>query len=153
MIGKNIRGGFKGAGLVPFDPASVVSKLDVRLRTPTPVEEEAHQAQPWTPKTSKAVLEAQPQSEYLERQMRRHHSNSPESIIEAMKALAKALKATVHEVAILGAEVHDLRQSNESLSRRHKAKRTRLQNRGEMTIGEGRDLIDQMDLDTQVISS
>jgi hypothetical protein len=51
------------------------------------------------------------------------------------------------------AEVHDLRQSNESLSRRHKAKRTRLQNRGEMAIGEGRDLIDQMDLDTQVISS
>jgi hypothetical protein len=33
---KNIQAGFLGAGLVPFDPESVVSKLDVRLRTPTP---------------------------------------------------------------------------------------------------------------------
>jgi hypothetical protein len=38
MTGKNIRGGFKGAGLVPLDPESVISKLDVKLRTPTPVE-------------------------------------------------------------------------------------------------------------------
>jgi hypothetical protein len=38
MTGKNIRGGFKGAGLVPLDPESVISRLDVKLRTPTPVE-------------------------------------------------------------------------------------------------------------------
>jgi hypothetical protein len=28
--------GFRGAGLVPYDPEAVLSKLDVRLRTPTP---------------------------------------------------------------------------------------------------------------------
>jgi hypothetical protein len=33
---KNIQAGFLRAGLVPFDPKSVVSKLDIRLRTPTP---------------------------------------------------------------------------------------------------------------------
>jgi hypothetical protein len=33
---KNIQSGFKEAGIVPFDPESVISKLDVRLRTPTP---------------------------------------------------------------------------------------------------------------------
>ncbi|KAH7463260.1 hypothetical protein FOMA001_g18047 [Fusarium oxysporum f. sp. matthiolae] len=38
---ENIKRGFKGAGLVPFDPEYVISKLDVQLRTPTPVEEEA----------------------------------------------------------------------------------------------------------------
>ncbi|KAG6980848.1 hypothetical protein FocnCong_v007738 [Fusarium oxysporum f. sp. conglutinans] len=53
---KNIKGGFKGAGLVPFDPESVVSKLDVQLRTPTPAEEEAGQAQPWTSKTRRQLL-------------------------------------------------------------------------------------------------
>ncbi|KAJ3455661.1 hypothetical protein MRS44_017143 [Fusarium solani] len=35
---KNVRGGFQGTGLVPLDPESVISKLDVKLRTPTPVE-------------------------------------------------------------------------------------------------------------------
>ena len=36
MTEKNIRGGFTGAGLVPYDPERVLSKLDVQLRTPTP---------------------------------------------------------------------------------------------------------------------
>ena len=30
----NILGGFRGAGLVPFNPEAVVSTLNVRLRTP-----------------------------------------------------------------------------------------------------------------------
>ena len=33
---RNIQGGFAGAGLVPFDPERVLSKLDVKLRTPIP---------------------------------------------------------------------------------------------------------------------
>jgi hypothetical protein len=37
----NIKGGFRGAGLAPFDPEHVISKLDVQLRTPTPHEEAA----------------------------------------------------------------------------------------------------------------
>jgi hypothetical protein len=32
----NVRGGFAGAGLVPYDPDKVISKLDIQLRTPTP---------------------------------------------------------------------------------------------------------------------
>jgi hypothetical protein len=33
---KNARAGFRGAGLVLFNLEAVLSKLDVRLRTPTP---------------------------------------------------------------------------------------------------------------------
>jgi len=33
---ENVRAGFQGAGLVPYDPEAVLSKLDVQLRTPTP---------------------------------------------------------------------------------------------------------------------
>jgi hypothetical protein len=29
----NVRGGFRGTGLVPFDPETVISKLDVASRT------------------------------------------------------------------------------------------------------------------------
>jgi hypothetical protein len=32
----NIQGGFRGAGLVPFDPQQVIIGLDVKLRTPSP---------------------------------------------------------------------------------------------------------------------
>jgi hypothetical protein len=152
MTEKNIKGGFKGAGLVPFDPESVVSKLDVQLRTPTPAEKEAGQAQPWTSKTPKTIIEAELQSEYLERRVRRHQSSSPESILEALKSLSKGTKAVMHEMVLMRAEIQDLRQANEILSRRRREKRTRLQNRGKMTVEEGRDLTDQIDIDMQVVA-
>ncbi|EGU72169.1 hypothetical protein FOXB_17322, partial [Fusarium oxysporum f. sp. conglutinans Fo5176] len=97
MTEKNIKSAFRGAGLVPFDPESVVSKLDVQLRTPTPAEEVANPSTPWVSKTPKTVLEAGSQSEYLERRIRRHHSSSPESVIEAMKSLEKSTKELVKE--------------------------------------------------------
>jgi hypothetical protein len=33
---ENVRAGFRGARLVPYNPEAVLSKLDVQLRTPTP---------------------------------------------------------------------------------------------------------------------
>ena len=33
---ENVCAGFRGAGLVPHNPEVVLSKLNVRLRTPTP---------------------------------------------------------------------------------------------------------------------
>jgi AmiR/NasT family two-component response regulator len=47
MTKANIEGGFRGAVLVPLDPESVIPKLDVQLRTSTPVEEEASFPNPW----------------------------------------------------------------------------------------------------------
>jgi hypothetical protein len=54
--------------------------------------------------------------------------------------------------ALLRAKSQDLRQANKILSRRHRAKGARLQNRGKITIEEVRDLIDQMDIDTQFVA-
>jgi len=55
---RNIRGGFKGAGLVPFNPENVISKLDVQLWTPTPPEEAAEPSTPWTLKTLTTAIKA-----------------------------------------------------------------------------------------------
>jgi hypothetical protein len=150
MTEKNIKAAFRGAGIIPLDPERVVSKLDVQLRTPTPVEEEAGPSTAWVSKTPRTVLEAQSQSEYLDRRIRRHKSSSPESILEALKSLSKGTKAMMHENALLRAQVRDLQQANETLSRRRRAKRTRLQKGGVMIVGEAREVIDQMNIDGQV---
>jgi hypothetical protein len=122
----------------------------VQLRTPTPVEEEVNLPDAWVSKTPKTVLEATSQSEYLEGRIRRHQSSSPASILEALKSLSKGTKGIMHEVALLRSEVEVLRQSNEALSKRRRAKRRRLQNRGKMTVDEGREAINQIDVDAQV---
>jgi hypothetical protein len=36
ITAQNAQAGFHGAGLVPFDPQVVLSKLNVKLRTPDP---------------------------------------------------------------------------------------------------------------------
>jgi hypothetical protein len=123
MTRSNIEAGFRGAGLVPLNPENVISKLDVQLRTPTPVGEEAGLPDPWVSKTPKTVLEASSQSEYLERRVRRHQSSSPASILEALKSLSKGTKAIMHQNALLKAEVQILRQANETISKRRRAKK------------------------------
>jgi hypothetical protein len=47
MIERNICSGFIGAGLIPFDPERVLSRLDVRLRTPTTLNSRTSTPQPW----------------------------------------------------------------------------------------------------------
>ena len=66
--------------------------------------------------------------------------------------MSKGTKAIMHENALLRAELREVREANEILSRRRRAKRIRLQKGGMMTVGEARDLIDQMDVDMQVVA-
>jgi hypothetical protein len=148
----NIRGGFRGAGLAPFNPEHVISKLDIQLRTPTPPEEVTEPSTPWTLKTPKTILETQSHSKYLQERIRNHKSSSPESIIEAVKYFEKGQSILLHKIALLEAKNQELQQANDMLSRRRRAKRTRLQKRGNMTIGDAQEAIDQIDVNTQVVA-
>lgn len=152
MTENNIKTAFRRAGLAPFNPESVVSKLGVQLRTPTPVEEEAGPSTPWISNTTNAILRANSQSERPGRRIRRHHSSSPESILKVVKSFSKINEVVMREIALLRAENQDLRQENAILSRHQRTKRTRVQKRGVMTGEEGRQAIDQMDVDVQAVA-
>jgi hypothetical protein len=97
----NIKGGFRGAGLAPFDPENVISKLDVQLRTPTPPVEVTIPSTPWTARTPETVLEAQSHSKYLQGRIRNHKSSSPESTIEAVKHFEKATTVLIDKMVLL----------------------------------------------------
>jgi hypothetical protein len=47
---ENGQAGFRGAGLVPFDPETVLGRLDVRLRTLTPTLPSSEEANLWSPR-------------------------------------------------------------------------------------------------------
>jgi hypothetical protein len=57
MTEKNIQGGFRGAGLVPLDPESIISKLDVQLQTPPSGEGVSGTSTPFIPKTPSTANE------------------------------------------------------------------------------------------------
>jgi hypothetical protein len=43
----NIQGSFASTSLIPYDLERVLSKLDIKLRTPTPLNSRAATLQPW----------------------------------------------------------------------------------------------------------
>ena len=69
---KNIQGGFAGAGLMPYNPERVISKLDIRIRTPTPPASSPRTALPWVSQTPHNPREATSQSVFIKTRISNH---------------------------------------------------------------------------------
>jgi hypothetical protein len=64
-------------------------------------------------------------------------------MLAAVDQLAKGTTAVMHQVALLRAENASLRKANEALSKRQRAKKTRVQLRGSLSVQDAQDLLDQ----------
>ncbi len=73
--------------------------------------------------------------------MARHQGSSPTPIYTSIKQLTKATIATSHQLTLLTKEVKALREANKTLSKRRRAKRTRLQDAGPLTSEEASQLL------------
>ena len=69
---QNAQAGFRGAGLIPFDPQAVISKLDVKLRTPTPTTPPFADADPWVSQTPHNPTNALSQTTLVKNCIARH---------------------------------------------------------------------------------
>ena len=150
MTKANIQGGFRGAGLVPFDPQAVISKLDVKLRTPTPTGPPSIIADPWVSQTPHNPIEAVSQSNFIKSRISHHQGSSPTPILTAVDQMAKGTQALAHMVTLLTSEVRTLQKANDALSKRRRAKKTRLQLGGALTVGDTQDLLTQKDVKEQL---
>jgi len=63
-------------------------------------------------------------------------------MLTAVDRLAKGTIAVMHEMAFLRTEVSALRKANEGLSKRRRAKKTRVRLRGSLTVQDVQDLLD-----------
>jgi hypothetical protein len=149
MTENNIRGGFCGAGLVPHDPERVLASLDLVLRTPPPPQQ-LETSLVWISQTPSNATEAVSQSQFIRNRIAGHQHSSPTPIFTAVDQLARGTEALAHNVVLLGAQVQALQQANTLLSKRRKAKRTRLQDGGPLTVNEAYDILDQRDISEQL---
>jgi hypothetical protein len=136
FVNQNVEGGFRGAGLVPFNPDAVISKLDVKLRTLTPPGTSNGLPQPWVSQTPQTAAEAISQSTLIKDRVARHQGSSPTPILNSIDQLAKATVAIGHQLTLLTSELNVVQEANEALSKRRRAKRTRLQDSGPLTSKE-----------------
>jgi len=143
----NICSAFQGAGLFPLQPDVVLSKLDVRLRTPTPA---ALPEAPWEAKTPSNVRELEAQSTLIRDRVRRHKSLSPASIIQAIGQLKKGAEVMMLSAELMRDRIASLERANEAATKRRQRKKKRIQKRGTLTRGEGEDILAQKEADQQI---
>jgi hypothetical protein len=126
MTEKNIQSGFKGAGLIPYNPDIILSKLDVLLRTLTPTGPPLAEANPWISKTLQNPREADSQTSLIKTRISNHQNSSLISILNTINQFAKKAKVIIYEIFLFRAEVSILRKANKALSKRRRAKKTRV---------------------------
>jgi hypothetical protein len=149
ITAQNAQAGFRGAGLVPFDPQAVLSKLNVRLRTLTPSRPSSADTNPWVSQTPSNPMEALSQTTLVRNRIARHQGSSPTPLFETVAALAKGTERIAHEMTLLSAEVRTLRAANEALSKRRRAKKARVREGGALTVEDAQDLLLQKDVEEQ----
>ena len=128
----------------------MLSKLDVRLRTPSPPRSPSLLAAPWVSQTPQNPTEALSQSTLVKGRIARHQGSSPTPIFKTVAALAKGTERLAHENTLLHAEVRTLREANRALSKRRRAKKTQIRSEQALNIEDAMDLISQKEAKEEV---
>jgi hypothetical protein len=144
----NICSAFRGAGLVSLQPETVLSKLDVQLRTPTPPAATTEAL--WEARTPSNVRELEAQSSLICERVRQHKSSSPASIIEAIDQLKKRAEVMILSAELMKERIASLEKANEAASKRRERKKKRIQKQGVLTKGAGEDILVQCEADQQI---
>ena len=140
---QNADAGFRGAGLIPFNPDAVISKLDIQLRTPTPPLQLLRTTDAQISETPKNPTKALSQSTLVKSRIARHQNSSPTPIFETVAALAKGTERLAHELTLVHAELRTLRAANEALSKRRRAKKNQIRTTQALTVEDATDLVAQ----------
>ena len=109
---ENIKNSFAAAGLTPYNPNRVISKLDICLRTPTPP---LSRGSEWDPKTPSNYVQLQKQASSIKALLKERSKSPPSPLNSTINQVLKACQITMQSTAFLEKEVSDLRAANEKL--------------------------------------
>jgi hypothetical protein len=135
---ENACAGFRGAGLVPFNPEAVLSKLDVRLHTPTPPWQDNAA---WEAKTPHNAKELEAQTTLIRQRMQRRSGSSANSLDEKVQQLSKGVQQIAHNMVSLQEEQARMQNAIEELTKCKGHKKRYIQVEETLTVGEVSDLI------------
>jgi DDE superfamily endonuclease len=141
MTKENIKAGFCRAGLILYNPEAVLSKLDVKLCTPTPTQPPIVDS--WTSQTPHNSTDVLAQTELVRTKITYHQRSSPTPIFEATTQLAKGTEILAYRLTLAEARISMLEKANEALGKRRRAKKSCIQQGGALSIQEAKDILSQ----------
>jgi hypothetical protein len=137
----NIKAGFRATGLVPLNAEVVLSKLEIKPRTPSP----PLPTTPWNPKTPKTAQEIAAQSTLIINRIRTHASSSPTPLVGLMEQFYRGVEIVMHSATLIAQHNEQLQAANTAASERKSRKRKRIQKGGTLTQEEAEDIVAQRD--------
>jgi predicted RNA-binding protein with PUA domain len=133
---------------VPLQLETVLLKLDVQLRTPTPPAALAEAL--WEARTPSNARELKAQSSLIRERVRQHKSLLPASIIEAINQLKKGAKVIILSAKLMRDRITSLKRANKAALTRRQRKKKRLQKQGVLTKGAREDILAQREVNQQI---
>lgn len=138
---ETIKNSFVAAGLVPFPPDRVLSKLNIHLRTPTPpISRGSESSRNFSPKTPFTEKQLRRQASSIKALLRTGSRSPPSPSDRALNQLIKGCQLALQGAAILAKENSELRAANE----KQKQKRTRssrtIVHEGNLSVQQVREL-------------
>ena len=134
----NILGGFRGSGLVPFNPDQVLSRLDVVLRTPTPPPLETT---PWESKTPTSAKEVESQTLYIRNRIQLHRDSPLSPILRSLDQLTKGVAKIDYANVLQRREIDSIKKAIDALTAQRSRKRKYVRTEEALTVSEVQDLI------------
>jgi hypothetical protein len=87
---------------VPFNPQVVISKLNVKLRTPTPTRPPSIDADVWVSQTPQNPTEALSQTNLVKNRITYYQGSSPTPIFQTVVTLAQGTERLAYKVTVTG---------------------------------------------------
>ena len=137
----NICSGFAAAGLVPFDPERVLSRLQLKLRIPTPPASETAIAARQTSKTPYTVAQLAQEYTTIKGLLKRRSKSPPSPTERALKRVVKGCRMAMHNAALLASEIKDLRAMSTRQKRKRETPRSYIASGGVLTAEEEQDRV------------
>ena len=137
MTESNVRTGFAVTGLVPYNPDQVLSRLHIRMRTPTPPLLSEVAPTRWTPETPHNLAALESQTRAITTLLKRRAHSPPSPTNRALNQLVKGCRMAMHSAVLLASEVKELRTANEKQKRKRGKARTYIADGGVLTTEEG----------------
>jgi hypothetical protein len=130
---ETIKNSFATAGLMPYNPDRVLSKLDICLRTPTPPSSRGSE---WDPKTPSNYVQLQKQASSIKALLKTRSRSPPSPLNSAINQVLKACQTTMHSTALLEKEVSELRAANETKKRKRTRSKKQIASEEGLTVLE-----------------
>jgi hypothetical protein len=127
---------FKATGIVPLDAEPVLSKLNVQIRTPTPVSRPSSRSSVYCPQTPSNIKQLDKHEASTKRVLKFQSASPPRPEKDQVKQVYKACAIYAKDNLILHDEVHRLRAELDKKARKKALPKRRIEREEGLSVGE-----------------